>query len=108
MSYRRFTDSGGTVWRVWDVVPAPVDRRLAMRRIRSVRIQHPERRVLPDRRVDMRRSGLYFAPAEKPWLCFECESTLLRLRPAPQDWAARGDAELEALRALAERQASFP
>ena len=97
MPYRRFTDSQGKTWRVWDVLPSLVDRRLAIRRIRSIRIQHPDRRVLPDRRVDMSRSRLFFSPSERGWLCFESGDLRKRLSPAPEDWAVRNDADLEAL-----------
>lgn len=86
------------------MIPSPVDRRLAIRRIRILRIAHPERRVLPDRRLDMRSSRLYFPSTEKGWLCFESETARRRLRPAPHDWAVRADEELESLCALAEVQ----
>jgi hypothetical protein len=104
MSYRRFTDSRGTSWRVWDVVPSPLDRRLAVRRNQVARPYSPERRVLGERRVDMRRSRLFFPPEEKSWLCFESAETRCRVRPVPPDWMAWPDAELEALCERAERQ----
>src|SRR3712207_6848540 len=47
-----------------DVVPSPLDRRLAMRRIQTVRIAHSERRVLGERRVDLQRSRLFFRSEE--------------------------------------------
>jgi len=97
MAYRRFMDSSGTTWRVWDVTPLRLNRRLAIRRIRVIRIRHPERRVLPERRLDMRRSRLYFPPSEKGWLCFESEVARLRLRPIPPGWVLEPDEGLEEL-----------
>ena len=101
MSYRRFTDSHGTPWRVWEVVPHPIDRRRTLRRIRVMKIHHPDRRVLPTRRVDMRRSRLYFPPTETPWLAFESGDERRRLRPVPEAWWLEDDRGLERLCALA-------
>lgn len=106
MSYRRFTDSAGTLWRVWEVVPAPLDRRLSMRRVRALKIHHPERRVVPDRRVDMARSRLYFPPTEPGWLCFEAGSNRRRLSPIPQHWQMHDEATLEEFCARAQAQAA--
>jgi hypothetical protein len=97
MSYRRFTDSRGISWRVWDVVPTPLDRRLAVRRIVVTRAHDPERRAQGERRVDMRRSRLFFPPEEGSWLCFESADTRRRVRPVPPDWMTWPEAELEAL-----------
>ncbi len=98
MPYRRFVDSRGKPWRVWDVVPSLIDRRLAARRLRVLKIFHAERRFLPSRRTDVQRSRLYFPPAETGWLCFESDEARLRLQPIPQGWAQDSDAELERLR----------
>lgn len=97
MPYRRFTDSRGTLWRVWDVVPARVDRRLAVRRVRVQKIFHPDRRTLPTRRVDMTQARLYFPPGEAGWLCFESDGARHRLRPLPAGWLLEDDAGLERL-----------
>jgi len=97
MPYRRFVDSAGQLWRVWDVVPSPVNRRVAARRLQAIRIFHPDRRVLPTRRVDLLRSRLYFSPTEPGWLCFEAEGVKRRLHPIPSGWAHDSDAVLEAL-----------
>lgn len=105
MAYRRFIDSSGVLWRVWDVVPTTVDRRLAVRRIRVVKIFHPERRVHPERRLDMLRSRLYHPPGEPGWLCFESEHARRRLTPIPDGWAYLPDDALESLCALAALQA---
>lgn len=104
MSYRRFTDSDGTLWRVWEVVPSPLCRRRAIRRIRVIKIHHPDRRILPDRRVDMRRSRLFFPPTETSWLCFEGGAERRRLRPVPERWWLEDEDGLEDLCARAELQ----
>ena len=107
MPYRRFIDSEGRPWRVWDVVPSPIDRRLSMRRIRVSRILHPDRRVR-ERRVDQARSRVYFPPSERSWLCFESAEVKRRLSPIPADWVTRDDADLAALCAEAEARADAP
>jgi hypothetical protein len=104
MSYRRFTDSTGQPWRVWEVVPHPVDRRFGIRRIQVMKIHHPERRYMPTRRVDMHRSRLFFPPSETPWLAFESGNERRRLRPVPDRWWLEDDRGLEALCARAEPQ----
>ena len=104
MSYRRFTDSNGTLWRVWEVVPSPLCRRRAIRRIQVARIHHPDRRAVPDRRVDMRRSRLFFPTTEASWLCFEGGAERRRLRPVPDRWWLEDDAGLERLCAMSEPQ----
>ena len=88
------------------MVPSPLDRRLAVRRIVASRTHQPERRVAGDRRVDMRRSRLYFPPDESAWLCFESSETRVRLRPVPEGWMTWPEAELEAL--LAQAQPHVP
>jgi hypothetical protein len=104
MSYRRFTDATGQLWRVWEVVPHPMDRRLAFRRIRVMKIHNPERRTVPTRRVDMHRARLYFPPSETPWLAFESGAERRRLRPVPDRWWLEDDRGLSALCATAESQ----
>ncbi|HSU18071.1 hypothetical protein [Longimicrobium sp.] len=103
MSYRRFTDSAGQQWRVWEVVPHPADRRNGIRRIKVMKIQG-ERRFLPTRRVDMHRSRLYFPPSETPWLAFESGDERRRLRPVPERWWLENDSGLAALCEMAEPQ----
>ena len=96
MAYRRFTDSDGRHWRVWDVTPL-LDRRYGIRRIQVMKIHFRDRRLVPDRRIDMRRSRLYFPPTETGWLTFESEGSKRRLRPVPAEWAHWSDEALEAL-----------
>lgn len=102
MPYRRFVDSDGKRWRVWDVVPTPVDRRVAVRRLRAIRIFHNDRRVIPTRRHDFNRARLYFPPSETGWLCFESDEAKRRLRPIPASWAHDSDVSLEELCVRAE------
>jgi len=97
MPYRRFVDSQGKRWRVWDVVPAPVDRRVTARRLREIRIFHNDRRMVPTRRHDLNRARLYFPPSESGWLCFESDEAKRRLRPIPAGWAHDSDMVLEQL-----------
>ena len=78
------------------MVPSPLDRRLSVRRILVARAHHPERRQA-ERRMDMRRSRLFFPPEEGAWLCFESAETRRRLRPVPPDWMTWPESELEAL-----------
>jgi hypothetical protein len=80
-----------------------VDRRRGIRRIRVMKI-HPERRLLPTRRVDMHRSRLYFPPSETPWLAFESGDERRRLRPVPEQWWLEDDRGLAALCEIAEPQ----
>lgn len=101
MPYRSFTDSRGTRWRAWDVVPTRVDRRTGIRRVRMTKHFHPERRTVPTRRLDMAQSRLFFPPGEAGWLCFESDGVRRRLRPIPAVWALEDAAGLERLCELA-------
>jgi hypothetical protein len=77
-----------------------------MRRVQVVKIHHPDRRKGPDRRVDMRRSRLYFPTTERSWLAFESGTDRRRLRPVPERWWLEDDAGLERLCALARPQST--
>jgi len=101
MAYRRFTDTNGRHWRVWDVSPL-LDRRFGIRRVQVLKIHFRDRRAVPDRRIDMRRSRLYFPPTETGWLTFESEGSKRRLRPIPAEWAHWSDEALEELCGRAE------
>lgn len=97
MSHRIFTDSRGTEWEVWDVIP------------RGVAHDVPERRSGPDRRAEgtsapadvERRTGperrvVHVAPAMRGgWLAFQCAHAKRRLVPIPDGWADESPERLE-------------
>ncbi len=92
MALRTFTDSTGTEWKVWDVIPAFVREEEERTGAESNRENKgPERRRGPDRR-NLLTPGL-----EQGWLCFECDAEKRRLTPIPPDWDQRTDEELAAL-----------
>jgi hypothetical protein len=64
---RGFTDDGGTEWRVWQILPAPLD------------TQQPAADV-------MTRMSLNGTPFANGWLCFESASEKRRLAPIPEGW----------------------
>jgi hypothetical protein len=71
MGLRDFTDSRGTVWKVWDVTPDQLDRRTA--------------------------AEDYMADWQDGWLCFECGEERRRLARYPTQWMDLPDTELEQL-----------
>jgi len=68
MALRSFTCRDGSTWNVWDVVPT---------------LAHKDRRVTLG--VGMTEG----------WLCFEHNGTKRRIVPAPADWEAWSDDQLE-------------
>ena len=91
MSLRRYVDPTGAEWNVWDVPPRYSPKRSGVdRRTRSVSEFHPERRMVPDRRVTK-------PPAEwvHGWITFQNETEKLRLCPLPPNWETAADEELE-------------
>lgn len=77
MASREFTDSQGTVWRVWDVTPTHL---------------HP-----------VTRGGEYMEPWAGGWLTFESAGEKRRLvAPYPSRWHEYGLAELELMLKAAE------
>ncbi len=69
MALRNFTDSQGTGWRVWNVVP----------------------------QYAAGRDGEVMTPGlQGGWLCFDSGTEKRRLSPIPQDWEAAGGEALEA------------
>ena len=74
MALRDFTDASGTVWQVWDVMPAH------------------------------RQAGraLYAEGMAGGWLCFECAREKRRLAPVPERWAEYTDVEMAACLGRAE------
>jgi hypothetical protein len=69
MSLRNFTDSQGTAWRVWNVIP----------QYAAVRDE------------DVMTPGL-----QGGWLCFDSGNEKRRLSPIPEDWESAGRDALEA------------
>lgn len=101
MNYRTFTDSSGSRWEVWLVLPTAAERRASERRVladRRVanRAHSPERRVMTERRrFSFSRVGV--APVyQNGWLCFECENEKRRLAPVPSNWNIADGDQLEA------------
>ena len=74
MALRNFTDSQGSTWRVWNVVPQYATGR-------------DEEQMTP---------GL-----QGGWLCFENSGEKRRLSPIPADWENAGNEALERYLALA-------
>lgn len=104
MALREFTDSRGTAWTAWDVPPHRVytpARSGVDRREQVVPGYTPERRVLRDRRMEMRHPEL-----SGGWVCFASGGEKRRLSPPPPRWDAASDEELEALCAQAQAPAS--
>jgi len=95
MALREFRDREGVEWLAWDVPPVrefSAARSGQERRLSPTPNYTPERRRLNDRRRMRSATGL-----ERGWLCFQCEHEKRRLAPAPADWHAAADDELEAL-----------
>lgn len=75
---RGFTDAGGTEWRVWQVLPSPLDAR------------HES--------VDaLSRMSLGGTPFANGWLCFESAAQKRRLAPIPEGWEFLDAATLQDL-----------
>lgn len=64
---RGFTDAGGTEWRVWQVLPSPLDNQ-------------------QDTADTMTRMSLNGTPFANGWLCFESPAEKRRLAPIPEGW----------------------
>ena len=104
MPHRAFTDTTGTLWQVWEVIPQWADRRTGTaRRHRSPDDPDVDPPVLEQRRRPDRRQGL---PDRFPrirltggldggWLAFESTGERRRLSPIPADWEHASDPELE-------------
>jgi hypothetical protein len=90
MNYRRFTDTTGCVWEVWEVDPFAVERRL-----------ETDRRDVPRDALDRRRSDQFrlMIPSElrDGWLAFQGRTSKVRLAPIPDGWMSLSDAQLERL-----------
>jgi hypothetical protein len=97
MAHRQFTDSAGTEWLVFDVMPRLDERRVHDRR-GSVEIAADADRREDDRRVTV---GAHPPRLTKGWLCFERPGERRRLQPIPRNWDALNDAGLQKLLASA-------
>ncbi len=75
---RAFTDSAGTEWRVWDVLPSATTQSFSagMGGLSSL-------------------MGTAYASG---WLCFESPTEKRRLAPIPVDWGSSGERELERMK----------
>ena len=97
MPYRTFTDSAGTEWQVWDIVPRLRERRSAPvpdRRVEIVPISFADRRR-EERRVGQSPRATLRGAYAQGWLCFESDREKRRLSPIPGDWTTCGDERLE-------------
>lgn len=93
MGYRVFTDSEGTEWQAWDIIPRLAERRANDRRIARMAVAQ-ERRADERRRIQSDRSVLGEG-LRAGWLCFETTREKRRLAPIPSDWLRCAVARLE-------------
>ena len=93
MGLRTYRDGTGTEWRVWDVPP-----RFNPLRAAHDRRSKPESPLADERRTLARR--ITIPPAEwiHGWLCFQSDSSKLRLCPLPARWEQASPEKLELLR----------
>ena len=113
MGLRIFTDSRGTEWKAWDVIPRLGERRMSDRRSRAPMTMHSDRRSNTDRRMlDGQRAPVLTSVLNGGWLCFEAEEGKRRLTPIPSDWLRCAKERLEQYCASAIRvrrpSTSFP
>jgi hypothetical protein len=87
MAYRTFTDSHGTEWQTWDVVPRLGDRRVNERRAKMQSPPHTDRRSRTERRVLTMPRAVLLSGLDSGWLCFAAPDEKRRLSPIPDDWA---------------------
>lgn len=107
MPYRVFTDSTGSEWQVWDIVPQLSERRgldsgERERRVKAVPIDFADRRAEP-RRTTVARRALLRGSYSQGWLCFDNGQQKRRLTPIPRDWATCSEPLLETYMRHAER-----
>jgi hypothetical protein len=95
MGYRTFTDSQGTEWQAWDIIPRLAERRASDRRLRQLAVAR-ERRAERDRRLSSGpRPTMLGHGLNAGWLCFEGPAEKRRLTPIPSDWLGCPQAQLE-------------
>lgn len=95
MAYRIFTDSRGTEWQTWDVMPRLAERRVADRRSRLGQPPQVDQRSRADRRVQTSPRATLASGLESGWLCFEALDEKRRLTPIPPDWWRCAEERLE-------------
>jgi len=99
MPYRTFTDSTGTEWQVWDIVPRSNERRATdtiERRVDVRPIPFADRRQSSRRRITQARRAVLRGDYAFGWLCFFSDEEKRRLMPIPNDWTTCSDELLEA------------
>jgi len=94
MSYRIFTDSSGTEWHTWDIIPRLAERRARERRIARLAVMR-ERRLTNERRLGDGERSVLSKGLHQGWLCFEAAIEKRRLAPIPADWVRCTVARLE-------------
>lgn len=94
MGYRIFTDSLGTEWQAWDIIPSHAERRARERRIARLAVVR-ERRQADERRLRQRERSVLSHGMHQGWLCFEAAIEKRRLSPIPADWLRCTLARLE-------------
>lgn len=102
MGHRSFTDSRGTEWEAWDVIPQLAERRVAQRRVAPMSTT-TERRHRTERRVVTGRRPLLSSGMSGGWLCFDAHVEKRRLSPIPDDWLRCAEERLEQYCAQAKR-----
>lgn len=111
MPYRIFTDTTGSEWQVWDIVPQLSERRDSgehERRIAVVPIEFADRRRAAgeSRRQTVARRALLRGSYSQGWLCFDNGTEKRRLTPIPGDWTTCSDELIETYLRHAERAMS--
>src|SRR5918999_3583399 len=91
MPHRRFTDSKGTSWEVWDVDASHAERRRAHADPPARPRSANRRRTVDPTRVRLR------GELSNGWLCFEATHDKRRLAPPPEGWEDLDEAGLERL-----------
>lgn len=111
MPYRVFTDSTGSEWQVWDIVPKLSERREVddgERRVTVLPTGFADRRKEQRRRTQLRRA-MFRGSYSQGWLCFENRTHKRRLTPIPRDWTTCSDELIETYMRRAERATgSYP
>jgi len=90
MAHRKFTDSFGIEWDVWEVEPSRAERRTGGERRTGAR--GPDRRRASDGPRVRISSELAHG-----WLCFQSRIEKRRLVPVPEGWEQLPDEDLRRL-----------